>query len=148
MYRCSLETSFAFLSSLQSSAVEQVLGTVSPHRPFCSCLLECYIVTVHGQIMICILLLPLVLLSNILPSKIPCRKLSCLSTCPIHLCFRCHILFSRLLSSSTFLSLQLIFSSRLQIHISKASIFILYASLKVPVTIEIVSPAKSTPLTS
>jgi len=26
-------------------------STVSPHHPFCSCLLECCIVTVHGQIM-------------------------------------------------------------------------------------------------
>ena len=26
-------------------------STVSPHRPFCSCLLECYVVTVHNQIM-------------------------------------------------------------------------------------------------
>jgi len=26
-------------------------SAVSPHCPFCSCLLECYVVTVHGQIM-------------------------------------------------------------------------------------------------
>jgi len=90
---------------------------------------------------ICVHLLPLVLLPSILPSKIPCRKLSCLSTWPIHLCFHCHISFSRLLSSfplqhiiiGYFISPADFFIC-LQIHISKASIFFLSTSLKVHVS--------------
>jgi len=126
-------------------------STVSPHRPFCSCLLECYVVTVHG-----VRLLPLVLLPSILPSKILCRKLSCLSMWPIDLCFCCHISFSRHCSSFTLfntsslviLSLQqLIFSISLQIDISKASTFFLSTSLKVHVSAAYVAKDQTRHLT-
>ena len=111
-------------------------STVSPHRPFCSCLLECYVVTVHGQIMKH-LRSPSAssLFTQHFTFKNPYQK-TVMSQHVTYPCFCCHISFNRLLSSFTLfntstldiLSFQLIFSIRLQIHISKFYLLPIYFS--------------------